>query len=117
MLSNKMRMKAFELQKYNATKQLFRAVANGKSVVLYGPSGSGKTTLTDENERLLKDYSPVYMNMHSEKQLKELLGKEGLFVVEGLYSGQGKLNLPRDDIVGIHLPMTLGERTNELSYE
>ncbi len=116
MLSKKMREKAFQLQQFNATKQLFIAVANGKSVLLYGTYGSGKTTLIDENEKLLKEYTPVYMNINSEKKIKELLRKEGLFIVEGLYSGRSKLHIPRDDIVEIHLPMTLGERTNELTY-
>lgn len=117
MLSKNLRIKAFEIQSYNATKKLFRAVALGKSIVLYGPSGSGKTTIINENERLLKDYSPVYMDMQSKKQMKDLLNREGLFIVEGIYTGHTKLNLPRDDIECIHLAITLGERTNELSYE
>lgn len=116
MLSGTMLTKAFELQKYNATKTLFRAVAEGKSIVLYGPSGSGKTTLLDENEILLKNYSRIYASIESPKNLKKLLERTDLFIAEGIYNGHRKLNLPRDDIVEVYLGVTLGKRTNELSY-
>lgn len=109
--------KAFELQKYKATKSLFRAVADGKCVVVYGPSGSGKSSLINENEMLLKDYAHMYLNMHSEAQLKKMLCNKGLFIAEGIYNGKRKLHLPRDDIVEIFLTVSLGARTNELSYE
>lgn len=116
MLSGNMLTKAFELQKYKATKALFRAVAEGKSIVLYGPSGSGKTTLLNENERLLSKYTYVYINIGSKKNLKTLLQQQGLFIAEGIYDGPRKLNLPRDDIAEIFLGVTLGKRTNELTY-
>ena len=117
MLSGVMLRKAFELQKYKATKSLFRAVADGKCIVVYGPSGSGKSTLINENEMLLKDYSHMYLNMHSETQLKKILCNKGLFIAEGIYNGERKIHLPRDDIVEIFLAVSLGARTNELSYE
>ena len=112
-----MLIKAFELQKYKATKALFRAVAEGKSIVLYGPSGSGKTTIIDENERLLSNYTHLYLSMDSERNVKKLLEQQGLFIAEGIYDGHRKLGLPRDDIVEIHLGVTLGKRTNELTYD
>ena len=117
MLSGNMLIRAFELQKYRATKILFRAVAEGKSVIIYGPSGSGKTTLINENERLLGNYSYMYVNIKSKTNLKKLIEQQGLIVAEGIYDGRRELNLPRDNIVEIHLGITLGKRTNELSYE
>ena len=111
-----MLIQAFELQKYNATKALFRAVAEGKSILLYGPSGSGKTSLLDENERLLNKYMYLYFDLDSKKNLKKLLEQQGLFIAEGMYNGNRKLGIPRDDIAEIHLGVSLGKRTNELTY-
>ncbi len=116
MLSGNMLTQAFELQKYNATKALFRAVAEGKSILLYGPSGSGKTSLLDENERLLKDYIYLYFDLDSKKNLKKLLKQQGLFIAEGMYNGNRRLGIPMDNIVEIFLGVTLGKRTNELTY-
>ncbi len=116
MLSGTMLTKAFELQKYSATKALFRAVAKGKSIILYGPSRSGKTTIVNENESLLSNYKKTYVNIESKKDIKKLLEQQGLFIAEGICDGLRKLNLPRDDIVEIHLSVTLGKRTNELTY-
>ena len=109
-----MHKKAFDLQMYTATKELFRAVANGKSLLVYGPYRSGKSSLVNDNQLLLRDYEHMYIDLSQISQLKKILNKNNLFVAEGVFDGR-KLHLPKDNIVEIHLPLSL-ENTNELSY-
>ena len=108
--------KAFDLQLYQATKQLFKAVAEGKSVLVYGPPGSGKSTLMGDNELLLQKYEYIYVDLQCRQQLENVLKRKDLFVANGHYTGMRKLYLPRDDVQEIFLPMSLGECTNELQY-
>ena len=109
--------KAFDLQLYSATKQLFKAVAAGKNVVVYGPPGCGKDILLRDNELLLQKYEYLYLNLESKVQLNKVLNKTGLFIACSHYLQQRKLCLPRDDTHEIFLPLSLGEHTNKLKYK
>ena len=48
MLSSNMKKKAFELQQHTATKKLFKAVNEGKSILVYGPLEAAKRNLWAE---------------------------------------------------------------------
>lgn len=116
MLSSNMKKKAFELQQHTATKKLFKAVNEGKSILVYGPPGSGKAELMGRNEVLLNKHTFTYVNLQQNLQVKQLLQRKDLFVANGHYTGNRRLHLPRDDIEEIFLPMSLGH-SNELQYE
>lgn len=111
-----MKKKAFDLQQYAATKQLFKAVADGKSILIYGPPGSGKKRLIDDNKILLKYHTFAYVNIQNRAHVEKLLQRSDVFVANGYYTGEKKLHLPRDDVAEIFLPMSFGY-TNELEYE
>ena len=105
MISPQMYRRAVQMQMYNATKQLFLAVAEKKSIILYGPPGSGKTYLMNQYSSMLNDHTRVYTDLHSKKCLRSIIGREGLFIAESIYHGDRKLNIPREDIAEIFLPM------------
>lgn len=117
MLPFPLHKQAFDLQMHKATKELFLAVANKKSILIYGPSGSGKTSLINANEKLIQDHVYIYANLNNKKDLDNVMNHKGHIIVDGLYSGVRKLNLPRKDTVEIFLPLSMGKRTNELTYE
>ena len=105
MISAQMYRRAVQMQMYNATKELFLAVAEKKSILLYGPPGSGKTYLLNEYSGMLSDHTLIYTDIHSKKCLTNIINQEGLFVAESIYHGERKLNIPRDDVAEIFLPM------------
>lgn len=93
-----------EFQMYNATKKLFKAVAEDKHVVLYGPSGSGKSFLVKQNHLLLNEYERLFFNFDSIIDVKQFLKNAKCskpLLVEALYTAGREFTLPLDNVACI----------------
>ena len=94
-----------DLQNYDATKKMFRAVADEKCIVLYGSQTCGKDVVAQDNARLLTDYEKLVYNFDDPNDLKLFLKKvtKSLVFANAHYSGQRKLNLPVKNLVEIFM--------------
>lgn len=95
-----------KFQMFSATKKIFKAVAEGKHIVLYGPSASGKSFLVEEHCRLLNEYERVFFNFDSVVDVKHFLKNAGsgpLLLAEATYTGSKQLSLPLDNVVEIFM--------------
>lgn len=91
------------LQHHGATKKLFRAVADGKCIVVYGNASSGKERLARENEVLLQEYDKRVYNFDNKNDVKRFLQEAapGLLFAEAHFSGTHQLHLPLNNITEI----------------
>ena len=96
---------AHEFQMFSATKKIFKAVAEGKHIVLYGPSASGKSFLVQQHCRLLNEYERVFFNFDSIVEVKHFLNSAGSIplLVEATYNGTKELSIPLDNAVEIFM--------------
>lgn len=94
-----------KLQQHSATKRVFRAEADGRSIIVYGSATCGKERVARNNTVLLNAYQRHVYNFDDLRDIQRFVehATTGLIFAEAHYSGNRKINFPIKNLMEIFM--------------